>query len=198
MSTQPDTTAPDTIPDVSTAAYAAVEKASASLRSFHVPSVLEEAAALLADMWAAGAKYGVERKEWDWAVDLASGALEVIASRYNHAPDPERTGDQVVALHRDLVEALTSTEIGLSVRKQPRLNMVVVERLPETPRGGLQGDADLVVRICSNGGWDLSMNADGAAVVSIAAPATKAGASQVAEIVRAVARGEHGNPFRNR
>ncbi|CAL9677830.1 hypothetical protein SUDANB105_08141 (plasmid) [Streptomyces sp. enrichment culture] len=178
-------------------AYAAVEKAAKSLRSLYAPSVLEEAAALLTDLWAAGGRHGVERKEWDWAVNLPSSALEVIASRYTHTPDPERTGDQVVALRRDLAEALTSAEIGLSVQDGPRLNMVVVERLPETPRGGYHGDANLVVGIYANGGWDISMNADGATVVSIAAPATKAGAGEVAALVRAVARGELGNPFRS-
>ncbi|MFE7442371.1 hypothetical protein ACFU7X_18190 [Streptomyces chartreusis] len=193
MSTQPDTTAPD----VSTAAYAAVEKASASLRSFHVPSILEEAAALLADLWAAGEKHGVPPKEWGWAVNLASGALEVISSRYTQTPDPERTNEQVFALQRDLIEALTSTEIGLTARLGSRA-MVIVDRLPETPRGGFHGDANLAVGLYTNGGWDISMDADGASVLSIVAPATKAGASQVAEIVRAVARGEHGNPFRSR
>ncbi|MET9016871.1 hypothetical protein ABZX74_39345 [Streptomyces olivaceoviridis] len=184
-------------PAYTSTAYAAVEKAATSLRCLCAPSVLQQAAALLTDLWAAGGRHGVERKEWDWAVDLPSGALEVITSRYTHAPDPERTGDQVVALRRDLVQALTSAEIGLSVQDGPRPNMVVVERLSETPRGGYHGDADLVVGIYANGGWDISMNADGATVVSIAAPATKAGAAEVAALVRAVARGELGNPFRS-
>ncbi|MEU2380388.1 hypothetical protein [Streptomyces misionensis] len=183
-------------PAYTTEAYAAVEKAATSLRCLYAPSVLEQAAALLTDLWAAGGRHGVGRKEWDWAVNLPSGALEVIASRYTDAPDAERTGDQVVALCRDLSEALTSAEIGLSVQTGPRLNKVVVERLPETPRGGYHGNANLVVGLYSNSGWDISMNADGARVVSIAAPATKAGAAEVAALVRAVARGELGNPFR--
>lgn len=182
-------------PAYTTEAYAAVEKAAKSLRSLYAPSVLQHAAALLTDLWAAGERHGVERKEWSWATDLASGALEVIASRYTHTHDPERTGEQVFALRRDLIEALTSAEIGLSARPGSR-TLTVVDRLPETPRGGFHGDADLVVGIYSNGGWDISMNADGATVVSIAAPATTAGASEVAALVRAVARGELGNPFR--
>lgn len=198
----PGSTREDTMPITATGpaysgeALAAVEKAALPLRSLCAPSVLEQAAALLTDLWAAGERHDVQRKEWDWAVNLPSGALEVIASRYTHAPDPERTGEQVTALCQDLVEALTSDEIGLSVRPGSRKNIAIVERLPQTPRGGRHGDATLVVGIYSNRGWDISMNADGATVVSIAAPATTAGAAEVAAIVRAVARGELGNPFR--
>ncbi|MEU5164307.1 hypothetical protein AB0G74_32465 [Streptomyces sp. NPDC020875] len=187
MSTDPETTA---------AAYAAVEKAATGLRELYAPSVLGEAAALLADLWAAGGRHGVGPGEWGWAADLAAGALSVIARRYTDAPDPERTGDQVFALRRDLIEALTSTGTGLSARPGLR-TMTVVDRLPGTPRGGLNGDASLVVGIYANSGWDISMNAHGAAVVSVAAPASTAGAAEVAAIVRAVARGELGNPFRN-
>lgn len=182
--------------DPSTAAHAAVEKAATSLRTLYVPSVLDQAAALLADLWASGGRHGVERKEWDWAVNLAGGALEVIASRYTRTPDPERAGEQVFALRQDLIAALTSAEIGLSARPGPQ-TMTVVDRLPETPRGGYHGDADLVVGIYANGGWDISFHAEGATVVSIAAPATKAGAGEVAALVRAVARGELGNPLRS-
>ncbi|GHI98198.1 hypothetical protein TPA0906_00640 [Streptomyces olivaceus] len=192
--TMPATGAPEG-PVYTAEAYTAVEKASTSLRSLYAPSVLDEAAALLSDLWAAGERHGVTPKEWDWAVSLAGGALEVIASRYTRTPDTERTGEEVFALRRDLIEALTSDEIGLTARTGSR-TMTVVDRLPETPRGGYHGDASLVVGIYSNGGWDISMNADGATVVSIAAPATKAGAAEVAALVRAVARGELGNPFR--
>jgi hypothetical protein len=182
--------------DPSTAARAAVDKAAASLRALYAPSVLDQAAALLTDLWATGQRHGVEPKEWGWAVDLASGALEAVASRYTRTPDPERTGEQVTALCQHLTAALTSAEIGLTVRPNPRKNWAIVERLPETPRGGRDGNAALVVGIYSNGGWDISMNADGASVISVVAPATAAGAAEVAAFVRAVARGELGNPFR--
>jgi hypothetical protein len=187
----------ETIP--TTAAYAAVQKAASSLRALYAPSVLDQAGALLADLWAAGGRHGVEPKEWGGAADLASGALEVVANRYSRAPDPVRTPEQTTALCQDLVTALTSAEIGLTVRPNPRKHWAIVERLPETPRGGRDGDASLLVGIYSNAGWDITMNADGAPVVSIAAPAapaTTAGAAEVAAIVRAVARGELGNPFR--
>ncbi|MGW5042156.1 hypothetical protein ACWEQK_28765 [Streptomyces parvulus] len=180
--------------DLGAAAYAAVEKAATGLRALYTPSVLDEAAALLSDLWAAAERHGVTPREWDRTLSLAGGTLEVIASRYTRPPDTERTGEQVFALRRDLIEALTSTEIGLNARPGSR-TMTVVDRL-QTPRGGYHGDASLVVGIYSNGGWDISMNADGATVVSIAAPATKAGAAEVAALVRTVARGELGNLFR--
>jgi hypothetical protein len=173
----------------------AVDKAAASRRALYAPSVLQEAAALLTDLWAAGERHNVTSKEWGWTVNLPGGALDVIGRRYEEAPAPERTHEQVFALQRDLIEALTSPEIGLTARRGPRA-AVVVGRLPETPRGGFHGNADLAVGIYSNGGWDISFDAHGASVVSIVAPASKAGAAEVAAIVRAVARGELGNPFR--
>ncbi|MDX2692218.1 hypothetical protein, partial [Streptomyces ipomoeae] len=197
LSTQPDTTAPDPTPDVSTAAYAAVEKASRSHRgTLYAPSVLEHAAELLTDLWAASERHGVTAPEWGWTIDLASGALDVVSRRYER-PEKERTIEETLALARHLLEALTSDEIGLSAKPGPRAS-VIVERSADTPRGGFHGDANLIVGIHSNGGWDMAFNQSGAPVLSIAAPASQAGASQVAEIVRALVHGELGNPFRSR
>lgn len=193
-----DTTTESALPDgpvLSTEAYAAVEKAARSRRGLYAPSVLEHAAELLADLWAAGECRGVLASEWGWAIDLPGGALDVVSRRYEH-PETERTGEQVTELCKDLVAALTSAEIGLTVEPGTRKHLAIVERLPRTPRGGFQGDANLMVGIYSNRGWDLSMNADGAPVLSIAAPATTAGAAEVAALVRDVARGRLGNPFR--
>ncbi|MFJ9412518.1 hypothetical protein [Streptomyces sp. NPDC101393] len=178
-----------------TEAYAAVEKAAKSRHALYVPSVLEHAAALLTDLWAAGERHGVAPSEWGWAADLAGGALDVVTRRYER-PETERTSEQTTALCQDLVAALTSDEIGLSVLPGTRKNVAIVERGPDTPRGGFRGDANLMVGIYSNGGWDISMNADGATVLSIAAPATTDGAAEVAALVRAVVHGELGNPFR--
>ncbi|MFE4539639.1 hypothetical protein ACFRKB_32015 [Streptomyces scopuliridis] len=181
----------------STEAYAAVEKAAASDRALYAPSVVKEAASLLDDMWATGERRGVPRGEWGWAVSLPDGVLGVTARTHTRGPIPKRTGEEVTALCQDLIAALSSAEIGMSVEPGPRKNMTIVKRLPRTPRGGLHGDANLIVGIYANGGWDISMNADGASVISIAAPATTAGAAEVAAVVRAVARGELGNPFRS-
>ncbi|MGW1252277.1 hypothetical protein [Streptomyces sp. NPDC002535] len=188
----------DSTPDgpvFTTEAHAAVEKAARSQRgTLYAPSVLEHAAELLTDLWAAGERHGVTASEWGWAVDLASGALDVVSRRYER-PTTERTTEETLTLARHLREALTSDEIGLSAKPGPRAS-VIVERSADTPRGGFHGDANLIVGIASNVGWDIAFNQSGAPLLSIAAPATQAGASQVAEIVRALVHGELGNPFR--
>ncbi|MFH8620143.1 hypothetical protein ACH4E8_34385 [Streptomyces sp. NPDC017979] len=156
-------------PAYSSEAYAAVVKAGRSHRNtLYVPSVLEQAAELLTDLWSAGERHGVTAAEWGWTVDLASGALDVVARRYER-PEKERTVEETLTLARHLLEALTSDEIGLSAKLGPRAS-VIVERGADTPRG--------------------------APLLTIAAPASQAGASQVAEIVRALVHGELGNPFR--
>jgi hypothetical protein len=176
-------------------AHTAVAKAAKGRHALYVPSVLEQAAELLTDLWATGKRHGVDPGDWAAVAGLADACVDVTSRQYGSAPDPERTGEQVVALCHELIEALASAEIGLSARPGPRKNMALVDRLPETPRVGHHG-GDLVVGIYSNSGWDISMNASGAAVVSIAAPATTAGATEVAALVQAVARGELGNIFR--
>ncbi|MEU7222294.1 hypothetical protein [Streptomyces chrestomyceticus] len=193
MTTTTDS-APAPGPVYSPEAYTAIEKAAGSRRSLYAPSVLDHAAEVLTDLWAAGERNDVYPPDWRWAVDLPGGTLDVVAGQYERPrPGKERTDEQVTELCQDLVAALT--EIGLSVRPGPRKNMAIVERLPQTPRGGYHGNANLMIGIYSNTGWDISMNADGAPVLSIAAPATTAGAAEVTALVRAVAHGER-NPFR--
>ncbi|WP_331740064.1 hypothetical protein OH749_31260 (plasmid) [Streptomyces albidoflavus] len=128
-------------------------------------------------------------------MNLPSGVLDVVADRYTRSLATERTGGEVTALAQELVAALT--EIGLTVLPGTRKHMITVERCPQTPPGGRRGDANLIVGIYSNrAGWNLSANADGATVLSIAAPATTTGAAEVAALVRSVAHGELGNVFR--
>lgn len=189
-----DATATTDGPAYTTEAYAAVEKAANSRRSLYAPSVLEHAAELLTDLWATGERHGVTASEWGWTTDLAGGTLDVVARRYER-PEKERTSTEVLALAQHLLEALTSDEIGLTAKLGPGAG-VIVTRGPDTPRGGFHGDADVDVRIYSDGGWAFSFAAQGASIMSIVAPASDAGASQVAEIVRAFVRGELGNVFR--
>lgn len=179
-------------PVFSIEAYAAVEKAAKSRHALYVPSVLEHAAELLTSLWAAGQRHGVAPGDWAWVSSLADASVDVVARQYESAPDPVRTVAQVVSLQGHLVGALQ--ELGLTARLGGP--GVIVERGPDTPRGGFHGDADVDVRIYSDGGWAFSFAADGASVMSIVAPASEAGASQVAEIVRAFVRGELGNVFR--
>ncbi|MEV5598901.1 hypothetical protein [Streptomyces sp. NPDC052496] len=186
--------APAPGPVYSPEAYTAIEKAARSHRTLYAPSVLEHAAELLTGLWATGERHGVTASEWGWAVDLAGGALDVVSRRYER-PAKERTSEEALALARHLMEALTSDEIGLSATPGPRAS-VIVERGSATPRGGFHGDANLIVGIHTDSGWDMAFNQNGAPLLPVAAPASQAGASQVAEIVRALVHGELGNPFR--
>ncbi|WP_331756703.1 hypothetical protein [Streptomyces sp. NBC_01568] len=181
-------------PVFSTEAYAAVEKEARSRNALYVPSTLEHAAELLTDLWAAGKRHGVTPDDWGWVTSLAGACVDVVARQYESAPNPKRTVAEIVALHGHLVGALTSPELGLTARMSGP--GVIVDRGPDTPRGGRYGDADVEVRIYSDGGWSFSFAQDGSPVVSILAPASDAGAAQVAEIIRAFVRGELVNPFR--
>ena len=190
-------TAPEN-PRFSAAAYAAVEKAADSRCSPHAPSVLERAAELLTDLWATGERHGVTTTEWDWTVDLAGSVLDIVALRCGR-PESEGATTEVFALARYLLEALTSDEMGLTAKLGPSGpgTSVIVTRGPDTPRGPWRdAGADVEVRIRSDGGWDFTFAAPGASVMSIVAPASKAGAFQVAETVRAFVSGELGNVFR--
>lgn len=189
--TTTDSTAPEG-PVFTTEAYAAIEEAANSRRALYVPSVLEHAAELLTALWATGEKHGIRPSEWNWTTDLAGGTLDVVSRQYESAPKPERTHAQVVSLQGHLIGALK--ELGLTARLGGP--GIIVDRGPDTPRGGYHGTADVEARIYSDGGWHITFAEDGASVMSIVAPASEAGASQVAEIIRAFVRGELGNPFR--
>jgi hypothetical protein len=182
-------------PPYSSEAYKAVEKSAAGLRVLYAPSVFEHAAQLLTALWATGEEHGVARSAWSWSGTLAGGALEVVARQYER-PAKERTPEELFAMARDLLEAVTSDELGLTAKRGPGPASVVIERGPNTPRGGFYGDANVMVGAYIDSGWMFSFDADGASVMEIVAPATKAGASEVAGIVRAFVRGELGNPFR--
>ncbi|MFD8992279.1 hypothetical protein ACFVZ4_30060 [Streptomyces goshikiensis] len=194
MSTTDTTSADGSV--FSTEAYAAVEKAAKSRRALYVSSVLEHAAGLLTDLWAVGEKHGVALGDWAWTSGLADASVDVVARQYG-TPDPERTPEETLALAQHLLEAMTSDEIGLNARIGPRVNVVLVKRGSDAPSGGIGGDADLAIGIWSNGGWDISLNRHGASVLSVVAPASRAGASQIAETVRALVHGELGDPFRS-
>jgi hypothetical protein len=179
-------------PAFTTEAYAAVEKAAKLRHALYVPSVLEHAAELLTDVWATGKRHGVDPGDWASVTGLPDACVDVVARQYESAPDPARSIAKVVSLQGHLVVALK--ELGVAARLGGP--GIIVERGPDTPRGGVHGDADVEVRIYTDGGWAFSFNQQGASVMSIVAPASEAGASQVAEIVRAFVRGELGNVFR--
>ncbi|BDT39470.1 hypothetical protein [Streptomyces yaizuensis] len=177
-----------------TEAYAAVEKASASRRSLYAPSILEHAARLLTTLWSAGEQHGITPDDWKRTTDLAGGTLDVVARPYEYESTltPERTVEQIISLQGHLVAALK--ELGITARLGDA--GVIVGRGPDTPPGGYHGDADIDVRIHSDGGWAFAAAAPYASVMPIVAPASEAGASEVAGIVAAFVRGELGNVLR--
>lgn len=173
-------------------AYAAVEKAAESEGSLYVPIVLAETAELLTDLWAAGARRGVAPADWASVIDLAVVARNVVTKKYGRFSDPEGTMAKAVSLQGHLITALE--EVGLTARIS---GPVIVDRGPDTPRGGFHGDADIEVHIYVDGGWAFALAEYGAPVAPIVAPASEAGASQVADIIRAFVRGELGDLFRH-
>lgn len=188
MSTTP---APDG-PTFTDQAYASIERAAGNRRDLYAPSVLQQAAALLTDLWDAGSRHGVTTDAWSWSTDLGGATLDVITRPYDRAPSPERTHQELSALKASLIGALADN--GVTAELGPR-TFVRVHRQDRTPPGGYDGTANLLVGIYSDGGWDVCFDAHGASVVSIAAPATEAGAVEVAQIVHALVNGELGNPL---
>ena len=170
-----------------------VEKAAAQYAhaSLYAPSVLAEAAALLTDLWATGERHGVSAESWTWTTSLPDAALSVTAHKYRQTPTPERTGQQISAMQRVLVQALA--DLGITARPG---YPVEVERQSATPRFGLGGTADLAVGLWANRGWDLGIaRSSRSPVVDIVAAVTGAGAAEVAAIVQAIITGQAPNPF---
>ncbi|MER6201730.1 hypothetical protein ABT234_30720 [Streptomyces sp. NPDC001586] len=181
---------------VSAEAYAAVEAATENRRALYVPSVLEHAAELLTSLWAIGGQHSVPPAQWSWTSDMALGALDLAACPYERDSDPERTDAQVASLTGHLLRALGSQEIGLTAQLGARRASVVVERGPATPRGGRRGDSNIHVAILDDVGWHFAFSDEAPRSMPVFAPASPAGAYQVAEIVRAFVDGELGDIFR--
>jgi hypothetical protein len=180
--------------DTTTAALSVVEQAADRVHgTLHTPSVLRKAAALLSDLWAAGERHGVAPEEWSLTLNVQYVALGVV-SRRTAPPTATRSKDKVRQLQRDLVAALA--ELGVSAVPG---RQVVVERLEATPQWGISGQRQLAVGIWTNAGWNLTWDGDATEYspdIRVIAPATAAGAKEVAELVTAIARGQAPDPFR--
>lgn len=185
----------DNRPIFSAEAYAAVEAAAERLPALYVPSVLEHAAELLSSLWAIGGEHSVPPAQWSWTENMAEGVLDLAACPYERDLEIERTDAEVVSLTGFLFEALVSEEIGLGARLSARGDHVVVERGPATPRGGRSGDSDVLVAIASDGGWFFAFSDMHVRRVPVMAPASPAGAHDVAEAIRAFVHGEFGDVF---
>ncbi|GAA2509545.1 hypothetical protein GCM10010406_52500 [Streptomyces thermolineatus] len=185
----------DDRPIFSAEAYAAVEAAAERLPALYVPSVLEHAAELLTSLWAIGGEHSVPPAQWSWTENMAKGVLDLAASPYERALETERTDAEVTFLTDFLLGALVSEEIGLRAQLGARRDYVVVDRGPATPRGGQSGDSDILVAISNDGGWFFAFSDMHVRRMPVMAPASPAGAHQVAEAIRAFVHGELGDVF---
>ncbi|MGC9441998.1 hypothetical protein [Streptomyces sp. WG5] len=185
----------DDRPIFSAEAYAAVEAAADRLPALYVPSVLEHAAELLTSLWVIGGEHSVPPAQWSWTENMAEGLLDIAACPYERDLEIERTDAEVTSLTGFLFEALVSEEVGLRAQLGARRDYVVVDRGPATPRGGQSGDSDILVAISNDGGWFFAFSEMHVRRVPIMAPASPAGAHQVAEAIRAFVYGEVGDVF---
>ncbi|MFJ5121862.1 hypothetical protein [Kitasatospora sp. NPDC088548] len=178
----------------SPASTGAVARAYERLTGLYGPSVHREAAALLDDLYEAAAKHGHERTSADlgW---LVTAATEATSNKYRH-----RGPDRSLAELQQLTKALTAafTDVGLTLAPSAGRTGAAVEPLPGGPVWGWDGRTGLAVGIYLNGGWDVMVNQPQSRVFSMYAPATEAGAREVAEIVRGILSGDRPDPFRGR
>ncbi|MBP0454008.1 hypothetical protein J5Y04_31370 [Kitasatospora sp. RG8] len=173
---------------------AVVTRAYERLAGLCGPTVQLEAALLLDDLYAATAKHGHERTSTDlgW---LVTAATEATSSKHRH-----RGPNRSVAELQQLTKALTTglTEAGLVLTLSAGRTGAAVEPLSGGPVWGGNGRTGLAVGIYLNGGWDVMVNQPQSRVFSLYAPATEAGAREVAEIVHGNLSGDRPDPFRGR
>ncbi|MEW2301956.1 hypothetical protein AB0958_18615 [Streptomyces sp. NPDC006655] len=175
----------------SDASQARVRRIYDGYAGLYAPSVVAEAAALLDGYLATAEQHGLDQKAADDGGWLALAAAEAVARRYGR-PQDERTSAELNQLGRALTAALTAE--GLEVVPTPVRMGVGVAPVPGGPRWGTDGG--LAVALYADSGWELMVNALRTTSYTIHAPATVAGASEVAQLVHAVLRGDAADPFR--
>jgi hypothetical protein len=158
----------------------------------YAPSAVEDAARLLDDLVATAQKHG--HKAEDAAGWLALSAAEATSTKHRRQARAERTPAELTKLLRALSEAFTETGLTV-VPSQGGRSCVAVAPVPGGPTWGIN-ETGLRVSLYTDGGWDLTVNQPQARVCAIYAPATQAGAREVAALVAAVLRGETSDPFR--
>ncbi|MGH4018118.1 MAG: hypothetical protein ACRDT0_02515 [Pseudonocardiaceae bacterium] len=160
-----------------------VEAAAAALAGgLYTEPALAAAAALLADLYAAGARHGVAPTRWGGVTHLPQACVMVTGYR-DTVP---HTGQAAAVLLERLVEQLRGRGID-TARHALRVPVPVVAP------GELRR---LAVTITLDAGWCLVWDVEGSsAVATVVAPHDAAGAAAVAEAVLAVARGQRPNPL---
>ncbi|MEU9480804.1 hypothetical protein [Streptomyces sp. NPDC048191] len=158
-------------------------------RVLYVPSVLAEAADLLATMYEAGQDHGIGPEDWAAVTSLPTGVVDALAARY--CSRVKLTSVELHAARDALVEELSAK--GLTVRPGLR---VAVDPPAGGPRFGYQGREAALSLTLTSEGWDIRIDEPASdRPRPIAAPATEEGAREVAELVRKILSGEAPNPF---
>ena len=173
----------------------AVDRIRAALRGrtgLYAPSVVAEAAELLADLLEVAGRHGVGERT-DAAGWLVSAAADSIGDRYRRAP-----AELTVAEVRDLSGALTEECVRLGLSRALALvdgQAVAVAPVDGGPTWG-RDQTGLAVVIYLDGGWSLLVNQPRTPVHTIYAPATADGAREVAELLNEIMCGRSADPFR--
>lgn len=174
---------------------AVAEAAGHSRNQLYTAPVLGAAAALLADVWAAGERHGVRPDGWD----VAFRCLEAIEPRW-------RTGrPQTVPEAQALLEVLVAefAVLGVAATLDTEQGLVLIPRGPSTPTWGYDPAYEQVPQLAVtvaigdlDGGWNLALNRRWTVMIGIAAPCDRAGAGAVAQLAVEINEGRRGNPFR--
>jgi hypothetical protein len=148
---------------------------------------LEEAAALLAGLYAAGEGHGIDPDDWaGQGTDLPGIALRAVTNRYRRA-HARHSSDRLRALHQCLEAALTKAGVAPVGVYRGRM---VLPRFDSTPPWGWSGEAALTVGFYIGDGWTLELAQERTPVIDVVAPTETA----VAELVADILTGRHPTP----
>jgi hypothetical protein len=157
--------------------------------------VLDDAAALLADLWATAEHHGVRPDQ----LDVAYRCLEAVRPRWRTGI-PQTIDDAQALLHVLLEEFAT---LGVAATFNDETGLVLLPRGPRTPTWGYNRPYEqpplLAVTATlgqSDGGWDVALNRRGSRMVEVSASCDRAGAAAVAQLAIEINAGGRGNPFR--
>jgi hypothetical protein len=170
---------------------ARVRRAYSGLAALYADSVVTEAADLLDTYLAAAEQRGYDREAANGDGYLTQAAAET-ASRRHGRPRPERTSAELHQLVAALRTAFTAE--GLEVVPTPVRMGIGVAPLPGGPTWAL--GRGLAVALYADSGWELMLNSERTTSYTIYAPATAAGAADVAKVVHGVLRGDIADHFR--
>ncbi|WP_331718500.1 hypothetical protein [Streptomyces virginiae] len=179
------------MPTSTTGSSARVRRIYDGHAGLYAPSVVTEAAALLDAYLATADQHGLDQKAADFDGWLALAAAEAVSRKYGR-PATERTSAELYELLNHLRTALAAE--GLEVVTTPVRMGVGIAPVPGGPTWGTAGG--LAVALYTDSGWELMLNSAHTTAHTIHAPATKAGATEVAQLVHGVLRGDVADPFR--